>query len=302
MLLRDPSGPDVSNIWLRLLGAVHRLVLDHPSCPLGGLLPTAGGTAEPARVGPEVIEFVEGAEAEVAAELPVAVQTNEVARSAVLSASMNWLGGDLHLLEVGASAGLNLWLDRWRVVAPGVTWGPPDSPVVLAGQFEEGTPPPGPFRVVSRAGCDIHPLDPHDRADVRILRSFVWPDHPERLRRLELAMRSSGRLVIDPADAVDWTARKLDHLPEGRTVVYHSILRPYLASERFDELRSVIEKAGSRTTQSRRLAWVFLEGSGGEGSVDVTARRWPEGDSDVLATCTPHATGIRWTAPRPKPG
>ena len=67
----------------------------------------------------------------MAVDMRADVQTNEVGRSAPLSAAMNYLtvtaGLPLRLLEVGASAGLNLWMDRYFVQAGAAGWGPPDS-------------------------------------------------------------------------------------------------------------------------------------------------------------------------------
>jgi len=111
------------------------------------------------------------------------VQTNEVGRSAPLSAAMNYLtvtaGLPLRLLEVGASAGLNLWMDRYFVQAGAAGWGPPDSPVQLAGHFTSGQPPAAAMTVVDRRGCDLNPL--HPVRSRLLLESFIWPEHVGRL-------------------------------------------------------------------------------------------------------------------------
>ncbi|HEX5585997.1 MAG TPA: DUF2332 family protein, partial [Acidimicrobiia bacterium] len=81
LLRHDEADPRGSAVWLRLLGAVHRLVLDDPDVPLGGYFATAGGRPDPARVGVPFLEFVDARSDAVAIELARPVQTNEVARA-----------------------------------------------------------------------------------------------------------------------------------------------------------------------------------------------------------------------------
>ena len=70
-------------------------------------------------------------------------------------------GLPLRVLEIGASAGLNLRWDRYRYTGPAGEWGDPGSPVEIAEAFT-GERPPLDVRppVVERRGCDPHPLDP----------------------------------------------------------------------------------------------------------------------------------------------
>jgi hypothetical protein len=94
------------------------------------------------------------------------VQTNEVGCSAALLGGFLLVaretGMPLRVLELGASAGLNLLWDRYRYEADGVGWGDPASPVRIADPFVEGSLPPleVPACVVERGGCDLRPLDP----------------------------------------------------------------------------------------------------------------------------------------------
>lgn len=165
MLLRnDPRPPLQSALYLRLLGAVHRIALSRPDCPLRRYFPSAGGRADPLAAVEAFFPVVAAHVAVLAVDMRTDVQTNEVGRSAPLSAAMNYLtaaaGLPLRLLEVGASAGLNLWMDRYFVQAGAAGWGPPDSPVRLTGHFTSGQPPATAMTVVDRRGCDLNPLDP----------------------------------------------------------------------------------------------------------------------------------------------
>lgn len=298
LLRDDEADPHGSAVWLRLLGAVHRLVLDDPTVPLGRYFATAGGRPDPPGVGAVFLEFVDAQSDTVAIEFARPVQTNEVARAGALSAGMNWLGGLVHLHEVGASAGLNLWMDRFRVVAGDRAWGPDDAAVVLDGLFRDGSPPTASFVVGERRGCDPSPLRTDDPSAMRILRSFVWPDQPERLRRLDAAIATAGNVSIDAEGAAAWCARQLDELRPGRTVVYHSIVMPYLSAAERAELARTIADAGEHADDEHALAWVAFEITDAGDRAELTVRRWPEGDVTRLATLTPHGADIHWSPTR----
>ena len=144
---RDVVG---SALYLRFLGAVNRIALADPSCPLRRFFPSLGGNIDVDKVPEVFFDVVAERPDAVAAGLAADVQTNEVGRAAPLSAALNHLTrtgeSEVNLLEVGASAGLNLWLDRYRVDAGQTKWGPPDSPVQLTGHFIAGSPPAWPVR------------------------------------------------------------------------------------------------------------------------------------------------------------
>jgi hypothetical protein len=153
------------------------------------------------------------------------VQTNEVGRCAALMPVFTLLPpGPLALIEVGASAGLNLLLDRYRYVYSNGACGEPDSPVVLRC---EGAPPL-PERMpefVSRVGIDLRPIDLTDPDQTRWLRALVWPDEGDRLAvlgaALEMARADPPRVVA--GDAVDVLPRLLDDVPDRVTpVVVHT--------------------------------------------------------------------------------
>src|SRR5215216_424832 len=124
-----------------------------------------------------------------------ATQTNEAGRCAVLLPVLAALPQPLALLEVGASAGLCLYPDRYtyRFTGPSgsLALDPPGgrSPVRL--DCEVHGRPPLPERlpeVVWRAGLDLNPLDVRDDDAVAWLQTLVWPEHEDRRRRLAAAV------------------------------------------------------------------------------------------------------------------
>ncbi|TKJ28358.1 DUF2332 family protein [Blastococcus sp. CCUG 61487] len=87
----------------------------------------------------------------------------------------------VRLLEIGASAGLNLSIDRFRI---GDVWGPPHSPCRLPDPgFELDLPD---IRIVERAGCDRAPLDPRGVPVVwhSIVRRYVDPQEWRQVEQL----------------------------------------------------------------------------------------------------------------------
>ena len=74
---------------------------------------------------------------------------------------MRQTGLPLRLLEIGASAGLNLRWDHFPFL---------DVPATI--------------RVAERRGCDLNPIDPTLDESRAALLCFVWPDQTERLQVL----------------------------------------------------------------------------------------------------------------------
>ncbi|MFI6740229.1 DUF2332 domain-containing protein [Nonomuraea sp. NPDC050451] len=139
-------------------------------------------------------------DAVVATMLSRRTQTNEAARCAALYPLLAALPQPLALLEVGASAGLCLLPDRYGYDYDGRLAGDVDSPLRLScrtegeprfavpGFFGPGFFGPGAVTVAWRAGIDLNPLDVTDPDDVRWLRTLVWPEQHDRLRRLDTAI------------------------------------------------------------------------------------------------------------------
>ena len=122
----------------------------------------------------------------------------------------------LFIIDAGTSAGLNLLWDRYRyryVFEDGsaVERGNSDSRVFLECEIRGRGRPPLPEKfpaVARRIGIDLHPIDPTDSAEVCWLRSLLWPDRPERVERLQLAIETVRQ---DPPELV--TGDVVDVMP-----------------------------------------------------------------------------------------
>jgi hypothetical protein len=152
-----------------------------------------------------------------------ATQTNEAGRCAVLLPVLAALPQPLALLEVGASAGLCLYPDRYayRYGDHAVGAGEPVLECAAAGV----APPAGVPEVVWRAGLDRHPLDVTDPADVAWLDALIWPEHTHRRARLSaaVAVAAADPPLLVRGDVLDDLPALAAQAPAGATlVVFHS--------------------------------------------------------------------------------
>ena len=294
----DPFGTALA---LRLLGTVHRIALDGRAPELAAIYPSTGG--DPASGDPvsAFLRVVAEHEDEVSARITDGVQTNEVGRSAALVGGFAAVqldsGLPLRVLEVGASAGLNLRFDHYAYDTGDRVVGDPASPVRFSGVWD-GPPPPLPDRldVAERRGCDRNPIDASSDEGRLALLSYVWPDQLDRIRRLDGALEVARRVPaeIDRADAVDWTAAQLAAPAPGvATVVVHSIVVQYLGPSRRRRLQAAIESAGRDATTAAPLAWLRMEPAT-EAAAELRLTRWPGGEERVLGQAGYHGTPVWW--------
>ena len=206
------------------------------------------------------------------------------------------------MLELGASAGLNLRFDRYRYEQGDAAFGPADSPVRFRGLWPGGAPPFGvPLEVVDRRGCDLAPVNVKRPEGRLTLLSGVWADQLERLERLRAAIDIAAitEARVERADLVEWLEARLAEPAAGcTTVVFHSIVWPYLSNDARIQARRALERAGSRASLEAPVAWLRLE----PGTDPAAARgellltTWPGGTERVLARCPFHVGPVEWLA------
>ncbi|GAA1248218.1 hypothetical protein JOF42_003017 [Microbacterium phyllosphaerae] len=141
------------------------------------------------------------------------LQTNEPLRLAPLLPVLSEIDGPIALLEIGASAGLCLYPDRYSyrfVGADGrlrASLDPVDGPssVVLESRVEGELPAMRMPEVVWRAGIDLAPLDARVERDRRWLQGLVWPGEEGRERRVTAALdiAASDPPLLVAGDALD---------------------------------------------------------------------------------------------------
>jgi len=305
---RDRSG---SVPGLRFAAAVHRLVLAGRAPTLARHYATVGGRLDEATLWsdarPVLVEHLDLLRATIAA---THVQTNEPGRSAPLFGGLLVAAEraapspseslPVRLLEVGASAGLNLrpHLVCYRLGESGVL-GDQDSPLVLDPKWT-GLPPAAldrPLRLVRRSGCDLDPVDVDDPDGVLHLSSYVWPDQPDRLRRLRDAIRLAqlDHITVQRADGAGWLEHRLARPRPGvLTVVWHSVVWQYVSASDRARGQQVLAAAAARATPEAPLALLVYESrhvprgqSNAPYRFDLLLRLWPTG----LTVCLGHGAG-----------
>jgi hypothetical protein len=291
-------------LQLRFLGSVHRLVLEGRAPALAAHYPSAGGTPGSSLV-PDFLATVAELRPEIDQLIEHGVQTNEVGRAAVLVGGYVEVarrsGLPLRVLEVGASAGLNLRWDRFWYDTEVTTFGDPDSGVRFVGWWE-GEPAGRPdlasgAEVAVREGCDRNPLDPTTEDGRNTLRSYLWPDQTERFARLDAALDIAAQVPasIVSADLAEWLEDRLaSPVPGLATVVVHSIVWQYVSRESRDRMRSALHRAGEAASTSSPLAWLRLEPAGP--LADLRLTWWPGGGEEVLGHGGYHGWPVRWGA------
>lgn len=257
------EAPASAVVQLRLLAGLQRLALERRVPRLLMYYPNLGGTAAPDGAWAEFEPVLREHAAELAQALSIAPQTNEPGRSAALlvgifDAVRRSGCSEVRLLEVGASAGLNLLVDRFRIGGTGWACGPADSPVQLPTAVR-GAVRAVDYRIVERRGCDLSPIDATSQEGRLRLTSFVWPHDLDRHARLRaaLAVAAAHPVVVDRSSAASWLGQQLaaPARPGTVTVVWHSITRQYWPPSEIHAVGRVIAEAGRR----RPVAEVGME-------------------------------------------
>lgn len=334
--LLDAARPGQARPVL-LLAALHDLVLRRPDLAAARWYPSvAGGVLPDGGPWPDVraaaLDHAEELRAVIASR---ATQTNEVNRSVHLGCLLAEAARDVPdapvaLVEVGASAGLLLGLDRYRIEVGdagqgGTVLGDPRSPVVCRGRLLSGRLHPDAVlpRVVERVGLDRDPVALDDVDEVRWLEACLWPDQPERLERFRAAVAllrddppdlARGDMVADlgptahAARAVA-TASASTGGPPVHLVVMSSWALTYVQRDRRE---AVVEALADLASDGRPVSWLTAEPPGcvpglpaREGDADagrettLGAHRWRDGVAlapVVWGDSHPHGTELRWTA------
>lgn len=239
------------------------------------------------------------------AALAKAPQTNEVQRSAALRAGLGFVahatGRPLALLEIGASAGLNLWPERRRIDYGAWAAGPADAGLLLRCAWEGAVPAYAAAepRVVARAGCDLHPVDLRVADEALRLKSFVWPDQAERVARLAQAIEvttpwfDAERVAVIAQPAPAFVEQRLAARPAGvATVLMHSIVWQYLPAAEQRAIEAALQREGARAGAAAPIAWLRLEPPTPDRRPELRCTLWPGGTDTLLGRAHAHVGSI----------
>ena len=302
---RSSTGQPSPNL---LFGAVHAQLLAGADHRLADFYPTR--TDDP--VAPDAVDPFPAfrdfclANADSIRELVETrrVQTNEVGRAAVLFPAFKHVvdrgaNEPLALVEIGTSAGLNLYWDRFRYEYEGYgAYGNLESDVRIESEVRGSATPP--FRerapeIERRVGIDVTPLDVTDSADARWLRALVMPDQQWRFERLDSALELTAR---DPPELVEGDVLEvlpdvLADVPSGVDVCVFSTLVLYQFDERdLEALRDLLREQSARRT----IHWLSNDPRAQRPPIYRYARFDDGPKTRRLAEYKAHGEWIRWLA------
>lgn len=233
-------------------------------------------------------------------------QTNEVGRCAVLLPALP--SGPLALLEVGASAGLCLLVDRFHYEFGSRSIGDASSPVHVRCTTTGRVPLPAAVpEVVWRRGLDANPIDVHDDEAIRWLLACVWPDHRERRQRLQgaIGLARAEPPIVRAGDLVDDLPAVLAEVPDdAQLVVFHSAALTYVRPDRRQAFADILADA----SKERDVVWLSNEAPGvvpeiGAPAPSLGERRFLLGRTvltngrrrdELLALAHPHGAELTW--------
>lgn len=235
------------------------------------------------------------------------VQTNEPLRCAALLPALSLIDGPVALLEVGASAGLCLYPDRYsyryrtdagRTLRLDPADGP--SPVMLECDLRgQWRPPLRVPPVVWRGGIDLQPLDARDPRDRAWLTGLVWPGEVGRAARIEAALdiAAADPPLLVAADARDGLADLVARAPRDATLV---VTTPGVLAH--------VPRAGrAHVIAAARAAgrWITLDAPALHDvwRPPIDASRWPRDafalalDGRVVGAADPLGRWVEWRVP-----
>ncbi len=321
------------DVTLLLPAALHRDVLAGVpvAAPLTPFYPSVGGTvpAAPAADFAATLRQVILAHGDALAAFirRANVQTNETGRGLswlLPLAALGWPA--VHLLELGASAGLNLVAEQraYRLAAAAA----PETPLLALGsgappQFTtlargQATLPPLPCcpTILSRTGVDLHPFPLTTAEDELTLTAFLWADQVTRVERLREGIAALRAVEATAAPVRLFPLRLPDDLPpflasydpapgDTPVVVFNTTVTMYLP-DRGAGLRAAIDAwAGRRAAPVLWLQWEPAGPDDGPPPEDSwfrwTADVWPNASDEhrryhfQLAWVHPHGTTLAWS-------
>ncbi len=293
-------GQPIPNL---LFAAVKRVVASFPDSELAAQYRRAGTFGHPAEdLGRTFTAFAEAHRDRIVDLLVTRmVQTNEVGRCAYLMPGFGVVASEhpnmpLAVLEVGASAGLNLNWDKYTYrYSNGDEFGPAGSEVVIDCEARNGLPelPTEMPRVNFRVGIDLSPVDLSEDEEYQWMQALLWPEHQDRAARLSAArdvwLQSPPEILH--GDAVELLADTLEDVPqESALCVFHCHTLNQLSAEAKERFASILRATSLRRTvyhmpsegqrvQLRRIM-------GGTVTTLLSARRqvhgrWIEWDTDA---------------------
>ncbi len=233
------------------------------------------------------------------------VQVNEIGRCSYFLPAFQLISERLEgrpfiVIEVGCSAGLNLFWDHYAYeYGDGERLGVKDASIVLNCELRGEVRPP--FRwemptVAFRLGIDLDPKDVRNDDAMLWLRALVWPEQVDRAKRLEKAIelaRKQPPLILQ-GDALELVPRVLTAIaPETPVVLFHSFVLNQFPTETRQEFYWNL--AAHRSAE--QLFDLALEPNDWPARLVLTTYERGTASEETLAVCDHLGRWMEWLAP-----
>ena len=314
------DAPPTQRLPVLLFASIHSLLIAGPTHPLADWYPNLRSVPrlpDDDELMPTLSAFVRDHLDEIKQLVSTrSTQTNEVGRSLLFLPPLGMIAqevGAVTMIDVGASGGLNLLLDQFAYRyepddgSPASTVGA-DSTVTLTASTRGAVPIPAVLPTIAgRLGIDASPIDVTNDRQARWLEACVWPDQPERFRRLRAAIELAridpprivkGDLVAEMSEAIERIR------PLGHPVVTNSWVLNYLHDRERDTFLDELEHIGA----AGDLSWIAAEAPALTAGLpwpheiaenwqtQLLLTTWRDGIRTVrhLAHCHPHGFWMHW--------
>jgi len=311
-----------------LLAAVQYLLLGGATHGLAAYYPSVGGArAVDDALHAVFVDFCETHRLALGGLIAThTTQTNETGRCAVLwpvlrLAAERQGAGRVALLDVGASAGLNLGVDRLAYdygrfdLSPGGA----QSPIRIACRLVgDAAPDAGDMalHIVDRRGIDPEPVDVNDEDSLRWLRACVWPHDKLRRERFDaaaLVARKAGWRVEKHSDCTAAAEAWAEGVPaDVLPVIFNSWVLTYFRHEararHIERMRRVVQRRGA-VWISAEAPEILIDESLEPPAVDPAHAELGPGtlwtlmragasspSSQIVARSHPHGKWMQWLA------
>lgn len=286
---------------------VHYLLLKGNRHELASYYPDLSGSARGGDPFPTFKSFCREYRSEIGELVSTrAVQANAVGRSAFLAPVFNVVADPgralpVAMIEVGASAGLNLLWDKYGYDYDGHRCGDLNSAVQLRcrlrGRCNPPVSEPLPW-VAFRLGLDLAPVDLDDPDEVLWLKSFVAPEQSAKASLLqsaiELARESKPEVV--PGDAVETLPKAVQRAPPDSVLC---VLNVHALRQFRKEAIQALDSVLLRSSAERPIYSISIEPDRESGASSIQLASYREGARVArrLGYCADHDDSLTWLCP-----
>lgn len=227
------------------------------------------------------------------------VQTNEVQRSALWVPAFASLvsahpGAVFAMVEIGASAGLNLHWDRHGYRYNDQSVGDASAPLQL--RCTVAGEPPLPKRLPAlgyRLGIDLNPIDVFDADAVAWLRALIWPEQQHRVEALQraIAVARQHPVEIRGGDAADLAPAALAEAPPDLTLC---LCHSFTWNQCPPAVRDRIDAALRDASRQRVIHRLSIEWLADQPKLERFTYRNGSVDHALLALVDSHGRSLKW--------